>query len=67
MVGICCGYVVCLGFCSILMGDGRGDPFIVMGKTDQVAEDFLQDGGREGRQRERGRERERESVRVREN
>ena len=39
----------------ILMGDSCGNPLIVMVKTDQVAEDFLQDGGRG---RERGRERE---------
>ena len=51
------------GFTYVLMGDSCGDPLIVMFKTDQVAEDFLHDGGRErkrGRKRERERERERE-------
>ena len=39
----------------VLMRDSCGNPLIVMVKTDQVAEDFLQDGGR-GRERESGRE-----------
>ena len=48
------------------MGDSCGDPLIVVVKTDQVAEDFLQDGGRgEGRERKRERERERVGGRER--
>ena len=59
----CCGcFIGCLVFITyVLMGDSCGDPLIVVVKTDQVAEDFLQDGGRgEGRERKRERERERE-------
>ena len=53
------------GFTYVLMGDGCGDPLIVMFKTDEVAEDFLQDGGRE-RERKKEKERERERERERE-
>ena len=50
---------MCVCVCvDILMGDSCGDPLIVMFKADEVAEDFLQDGGRESK---RKREKERKS------
>ena len=47
----CCGFSVYL---DILLRDSCGDPLFVMFKTDQIAENFLQDewggGGAEGKE-----------------